>query len=62
MDDTQRTLPSGFAIHPKTVNGTPPTQYCWLGAHGFTIGKINITAQDGYSMIIEGPHVQYASS
>ncbi|VDD93561.1 unnamed protein product [Enterobius vermicularis] len=59
MDDTQRTLPSGFAIHPKTVNGTPPTQYCWLGAHGFTIGKINITAQDGYSMIIEGPHVQH---
>uniref|UniRef100_A0A0N5ALM7 Vacuolar protein sorting-associated protein 18 homolog n=1 Tax=Syphacia muris TaxID=451379 RepID=A0A0N5ALM7_9BILA len=59
MDDMQRTLPSAFVIYPKDLSGSLPRHYCWLGADGFTIGEINISAQDGYNMITEGPHIQH---
>lgn len=58
MDDTQRALPSAFVMYPKDLLGSLPHHYCWLGADGFTIGEVNISAQDGYNMIIEGPHIQ----
>ncbi|VBB26041.1 unnamed protein product [Acanthocheilonema viteae] len=58
MDDEQRNLPSAFVVYPK-VNNELPTIFCWVGADGYTLGRIDLTASEAYDMIIEETHVQH---
>ncbi|VDN01709.1 unnamed protein product [Thelazia callipaeda] len=58
MDDGQRNLPSAFVVYPK-IGSDPPTAYCWIGADGYTLGRINLKASVAYDMIIEDVHIQH---
>ncbi|OZC11254.1 hypothetical protein X798_01670 [Onchocerca flexuosa] len=58
MDDGQRTLPSTFVVYPK-VNNEQPITFCWVGADGYTLGRIDLTVSEPYDMIVEEAHVQH---
>ncbi|VDK72328.1 unnamed protein product [Onchocerca ochengi] len=57
MDDGQRTLPSTFVVYPK-VSNEQPTTFCWVGADGYTLGRIDLTVLEPYDMIVEEAHIQ----
>ncbi|VDK67499.1 unnamed protein product [Litomosoides sigmodontis] len=58
MDEGQRNLPSTFVIYPKVSNETPTT-FCWVGADGYTLGRIDLTVSEAYDMIVEEAHMQH---
>uniref|UniRef100_A0A8R1TK58 Vacuolar protein sorting-associated protein 18 homolog n=1 Tax=Onchocerca volvulus TaxID=6282 RepID=A0A8R1TK58_ONCVO len=58
MDDGQRTLPSTFVVYPK-VSNEQPTTFCWVGADGYTLGRIDLTVLEPYDMIVEEAHIQH---
>lgn len=57
MDDGQRNLPSTFVVYPKVSNELPTT-FCWVGADGYTLGRIDLTVSEAYDMIVEEVHIQ----
>lgn len=57
MGDAQRSLPSAFVVYPKLSN-EPPSTFCWVGADGYTLGRIDLTVSDAYDMIVEEAHIQ----
>lgn len=57
MDEGQRNLPSTFVIYPKVSNEIPTT-FCWVGADGYTLGRIDLTVSEAYDMIVEEAHMQ----
>uniref|UniRef100_A0A915B1U8 Vacuolar protein sorting-associated protein 18 homolog n=1 Tax=Parascaris univalens TaxID=6257 RepID=A0A915B1U8_PARUN len=59
MNEAQRTLPSAFVVYPKSVNEIAACKFCWIGADGYTIGRIDLQQTDPYNMIIEDAHVQH---
>ncbi|EFO24069.1 hypothetical protein LOAG_04416 [Loa loa] len=58
MDDGQRNLPSAFVVYPKLSNELP-TIFCWVGADGYTLGRIDLTVSEAYDMIVEESHIQH---
>lgn len=58
MDDGQRSLPSTFVVYPK-VSNEQPTTFCWVGADGYTLGRIDLTVSEAYDMIVEEAHIQH---
>uniref|UniRef100_A0A0R3RHG7 Vacuolar protein sorting-associated protein 18 homolog n=1 Tax=Elaeophora elaphi TaxID=1147741 RepID=A0A0R3RHG7_9BILA len=58
MDDGQRNLPSTFVVYPKVSNELPTT-FCWVGADGYTLGRIDLTVSEAYDMIVEEAHIQH---
>lgn len=57
MDEEQRNLPSAFVVYSKSMN-EPPSTFCWVGVDGYTLGRIDLSAEDAYDMVIEEAHVQ----
>ncbi|MCP9261916.1 BMA-VPS-18 [Dirofilaria immitis] len=58
MDDGQRNLPSAFVVYPK-LNNELPTMFCWVGADGYTLGRIDLTVSEPYDMLVEDAHIQH---
>ncbi|VDK44120.1 unnamed protein product [Gongylonema pulchrum] len=58
MDEEQRNLPSAFVIYPKS-SSEPPNSFCWVGASGYTLGRIDLTATDAYDIVIEDVHIPH---